>query len=475
MLNLKTQCPELLRELPGFPVEGTGNALEDICKAIHANQKTLRGKLGMTDDQTTLEQSVETDLSKSFSITRELVSSLLSEEDKKDMDIFDNRLKSGMKVTRAIMRRVASGEHFKDFLNTMYQLGVVSSNDLSNELPKLPKASGLDILKDPMTLVQNFYSEVAAIRGKSIGFTLDPLMFIRGANSANFSSCYTIRKEFNSAAPITLGLSGSVAMIYSRDANTILGRCWVIFAPDYKSFIVLREYGFLPKEVIDTVCGWISTLLKPDVTWFRTDRCSRDLMVSHTEQGIYGDPIKRAYSYDKNDGNLVNYVPYIINTLSRCIICGKIHGESRIICSSCRSRYLATCEKCGSLMFRDNEHTVQLCAKCLGSKVICPDCGSVHDSDKECICKKKTTTCSFCGDTAIISYHGISMCATCAEIIHTKTTCEACGAEGMMYPYNKHCLCQTCFTHVTKSGRNNLRVTDRATAEKLSAILQEEA
>lgn len=466
MLDLKTQCPELLHQLPGFPVDGTGTALEDILKAIAANQTALRKKLGMTDGQTTLEQSVETDLEKSFSKTQHLIAALLSDEDKNNADIFNNRLASGMKITRAIMRRVASGDHLKSFLNALSSSGVMSSVELARELPKMPVTSGLDLIKDPMTFVQNFYSEVAAIKGKSVGFTLDPLMFIRGCNSANYSSCYTIRKEYNSAAPITLGLSGSVAMIYSRDANTILGRCWVVFAPDYKSFCVLKEYGFLPKEVIDTVCGWISTLLNPDKVWYVNDRPCTELFLSRTEQGVYNDPIKRVYSCDA--GEYINYVPYLNVTTSRCIICGKFHGEPQILCPSCRSTYTTRCDKCGSFMWRDTEHMIQLCTTCLKSKVFCPDCGNIHDADKECVCKRTDIVCSFCGDKSIVSYQGVHMCAECAEIIHNKTTCEVCGAEGLMYPYNKHCLCQTCFTYATM--RHKSIPADREGHEKLSDI-----
>ena len=471
MLDLKTQCPELLQQLPGFPSDGTGTALGSILKVIHANQSTLRKKLGMSDDQTTLDQPVECNLESSFPVTKNLITSLLADEDKDTADVFNNRLSSGMKITRAITRRVAAGEHLRGFITALGDINVGSSEDLKRELPKMPATSGLDLLKDPMTFVQNFYSEVAAVKGKSIGFTIDPLMFIRGCNSPNYSSCYTIRKEYNSAAPITLGLSGYAAMIYSRDSNTILGRCWVIFAPDFKSFNVLKEYGFLSSEVIDTVCGWISTLLAPDKTWFKITRPSLELNVSHLEQGVYCDPIRRVYSYDQRPDGVV-CSNYLNITTSKCIICGNLHGSSRIICDTCHSRYITRCNKCGSIMIRDSKHTFQLCPSCLKTKVICPDCGVIHDADKECSCKKNNLQCSFCKDKSIMSYSGVHMCASCAEIIHTKTSCEVCGAEGLMYPYNKHSLCQTCFSYVTID--NSDIPSDKPTREKLIAIIEED-
>lgn len=448
MLDLKTQCPELLHRLPGFPNDGTGTALEDILKSIRNNQKPLRAKLGFDEGQDTLDQPIETDLNKTFRIIPPLISALLPPEERETADIFENKLKSGMKVTRAIQRRVGAGEHLVDLMAHMTKYKIYGYKAIKSELPKFPDQDGFAILKDPMTLVQNFYSEIAALKGKSIGITLDPLMFIRGTNAHAYSSCYNIG-NINSAAPITLGLSGSVAMIYSRDAASILGRCWVIINPDYKSFFVMKSYGFLNKETIEAACGWLCTLLNPTATWYVNNRIDMSLCVSMTEQGIYGDPIQKFYSCDLKDG-VANYSPYMVTTTSRCIICGKSHGNSHIICPDCERMYIVRCARCGSPMFRDSKHTVHLCSKCIGSKVVCPDCGSVHDADKTCSCKVSVNECTFCGKPSIVSYHGISMCADCASIIHTADTCEACGNKGVMYPYNGHAVCQTCFTYLSR-------------------------
>ena len=450
MFDLKIQCPELLHQLPGFPNEGTGTALEDIISSIKKNQRSIKTKLGFTDEEDTLEQSVQVNLLSSLPVTFKLIEALIPPEERETADIFDNKLKSGMKITRAVQRRVASGAHVLDLLSVLTAERVIEQDILRKELPKLPISNGLDILLNPMVLVQNFYSEVASLRGKSVGITFNPLMFIRGTNASTYRSCYTISQHYNSAAPITLGLSGYAAMIYNRSADAILGRCWVIFNPQYTSFFVLKSYGFLANETIDTVCGWLCTLLNPEASWLVKHNPHADMHVSISDQGVYGDPITRVYSCDNNNGSITNFMPLISIPPSRCILCGKIHASSRIICDHCWDRYISRCNRCGHFMFRDAEHKIQLCPSCLKTKKICPDCGSIYDADKECKCKIKVPVCTFCGKPSIVSLHGISLCEECAKVIHTEDTCHACGGKGLMYPYKGKPVCQTCFTYLMR-------------------------
>ena len=466
MIDLKLQCPELLQQISGFPVDGTGTALPAILEETNILQKTLRAKLGLADGETTFEQSVSVNFESTFKESSNLIVSLIDSKDREGMKLFDNTLASGMKITRAISRQVATNAYIGSLGQAILSRDAESLGyALKKELPKFnPKDGIIGILRDPMLLVQNFYSEVKAMQNKSVGFTIDPLMFIRGCNSPNYSSCYTINRSYNSAAPISLGLSGYAGMIYSRDGNSVIGRCWVVFSPDFKSFCVMKSYGFLPDDVIDTVCGWLCTLLDNSATWL-CSKVDAELRTSRNYTGVYGDPVYKAYSCSNE------FVPFLPTPMSTCIICGKKHYRSVIMCDECYS-LLSKCAICGNFMFKDPNHRIQLCSSCLKKKEVCPDCGSIIDAGTTCHCKNKENKCTFCDETAIITMNGISLCSSCAEILSTHNKCEVCGTEGAMYPYKKHTLCQSCFARVTVIEQRNREIND-SVREKINAIRSE--
>ena len=459
-LDLKVQCPELLQQVSGFPNDGKGTALPEIINEADANQSALRKALGFNDGDTTLELELSTDFDKSFFLSKNIICSMLSEEDTNYIlsntnALWDNKLESGMKISKAIARRVADGSYIDRLSKYMFSLdNAVFKENIRKELPKYP-GNMFETLKNPIVFVQNFFSEVAAAKDKKIGFTIDTLMFLRGCNSSNYSSCYTISREYNSMSAISLGLTGLVGMIYLRDGSSILGRCWVVFSPKMTSFNIMKPYGFLKDEVISTVSQWICTLLNNNSTWYKNKLGNENDFDSDTRLdpfsgsvGIYGDPIYESYSlsYESRNHNLAISINLPV-VIPRCILCGERLIGTKIFCESCRNTKVTMCRSCNRLMLIDKEHAVQLCDSCISKKEVCPDCGTVHDRDKECTCHTISTSCIFCGNPASLSMNGIAICTSCAESM-MKDTCEVCGAHGVMYPYKNKALCQRCFSAV---------------------------
>lgn len=466
MLDLSKQCPELLKEIVGFPNDGAGTKLEDIYAESKVAQTTLRTALGL-NDYYGFEINEDVDLETNFKHSKQLMLALLDDKDAEfvkanPQSLWENKLESGMKISKAIARTVAQNAHIVKLFNvitaddanksTSEVVGKSLIGLVKEELPKLPDADLIQLIKNPMVFVQNFLSEVAVAKTKRIGFTLDMFDFFRGCNSPNFTSCYTVRKHYNSAAPVAYALSGRAGMIFNRNADSILGRCWVIFSNNMKSFVVMKTYGFLPDESIHAVaCNLCSTLNK-DASWYKIPYVSHNLFTLTPGSGIYGDPIKYGYSSVTKKGTPFLQTD-IDNVQSRCIMCGVFSG-STLLCEDCR-RTLGKCKKCGVFLSGKFINKHGLCPTCMSQHTVCPSCGKTLISGVECECTKQQQVCSFCGAPSIVSINGFGMCAECAKIIYeTSGTCAVCGDSGLMYPYKKHPVCRRCYAILHNQSAN---------------------
>lgn len=450
-LDLKAQCPELLQQIPGFPSDGTGTALSSIIDEARTNQKDLRQMFGFSvDDDATIEEEIaEVDTSK-FKWSTEVILALLSEEQEKEIlsnkrELQDNALASGMKISKAIAKRVVTNEHIPRLLQWLTTLDWddrdMLMRNLQDELEKYTEDDIFSLCKNPMVFVQNFFSEMANTKNRYIGFTLEPLMFVRGCNSSSFTSCYKIDRWYNSNAPFTLARSGLACMMYIRSDKEILGRCWVVVSSDFKSVSVLKAYGFLDSATQEKLLYWVCAGLDPVSNWKKA--FSRgDLEASFEKTGVYDDPIVLVATCNANYVNNELQVP-----LGKCIICGTVltMDSSTCMCNACKTSMLTTCVNCGTTMFKDTTHKVQLCNKCLEIKTVCPKCGRVHAKDSACICEQEDDSCLFCGDKKSLTINGVSLCEDCAKSM-CKTQCDVCGAHGVMYPMKKLAMCQRCFT-----------------------------
>lgn len=476
MLNLKEQCPELLREIIGFPNDGKGTKLEDIYNETKFNQKVLRDVLGWQDGRTGMLVNTSLDLDIMFKNSKKVILSLLDEQDAKFVtenpdNLWENKLESGMKISKAIARVVSKNEHVTRLftLITKELSDSDSWNSLRKELPKLPELDAIGLMKDPMVFVQNFMSEIALAKTKELGFTIDMFDFIRGCNSSNYVSCYTVSRRFNSAAPISFALSGKAGMIYNKDSSSIIGRCWVVFANDFKSFLIMKPYGFLQDESVHTVACNICALLNSEVPWYKVTDIGECLYVATTNSGIYGDPVRFGYSSVRK-GEVVQLQKEIENPSSVCIMCGKRDASTRIICPSCENM-LYRCEGCESFMYERPTNKFGFCEKCMKGITVCPDCGCQLKKGETCACQLKQSTCTFCDSEAVMTINGVGLCEDCAKILCSPDSeCEVCGVRGPMYPYKKSPLCQRCYTCVASRGEEYTREFSRAQKEKINAI-----
>lgn len=480
MLNLEVQCPELLHQLTGLEKDGSNTKLEDIYKETKLNQIALKEALGWSDDQVSQSINVDVDLDGTFPLSKKLMLALLPEESAKYVtdnpsSLWENRLESGMKISKAIARSVSNNEHIAKLFNCIVE--EMKGDDewmaLRKELPKLPGIGPIGLMKDPMVFVQNFISEVSAAKTKQIGFTIDMFDFIRGCNSDMYTSCYTISRNFNSMAPISFAMSGKAAMIYNKNDQSILGRCWVIFSNTFDSFVIMKTYGFLSDESVHVVACNICAALNKDASWKRVNTAHREsLSVAITNSGLYGDPIEWGYSYKMKRNSL--FIPIEIENITpRCMICGERVLHSRIICERCEKRF-AHCKQCNTVILKPNATGI-LCNRCAKNTktTVCPDCGRTVAAGAKCVCTQTRETCAFCESPSIISVNGVGLCAECAAIIsNTNGTCEVCGCHGLMYPYKKSPLCQRCYVCVGATSSSYLRhYTDeqRRKAEEIRA------
>lgn len=477
MLDLSKQCPELLQQIDRFPNDGSGTHLEEIYTESKLRQTALRKALGWKDEQTSLYVDQDINLEDTFKLSKKIILSLLNDEDERYLIdnptcLWDNRLKSGMKVTKAIARNVSKNEHVIKLFKLITETFTSDSwETIKEELPKFPDTDALSLIKDPMVFVQNFMSEIASVRTKHLGFTIDMFDFLRGCNSPNYASCYTISRNYNSMAPISLALSGKAGMIFSGNKDAIIGRCWVIFSNTFDSFAVLKSYGFLPLENIHSVACNICGLLKPNDRWVRVKQLRATLSAANVNAGLYGDPLEYGYSSHIENNKPVIQLD-IDNPTPICIICGKRTLMTECVCPKCKSN-MSTCKKCSKLMFDKPDNKSGLCTLCASKVTICPDCGKVLKKGAECTCKSTHSTCTFCDSPTAITINGVSMCEDCSKIICTfNAECAVCGSHGPMYPYKKHALCQRCYACVSTNLEDYREEFSEEQKNKIREILE---
>lgn len=464
MLNLKKSCPELLRQLPGFPEDGKGTALEDIYRESYFWQAPLREALHWEQTTSHVELPNESVKLDAYKYSTQLMKALLSPEELKYVEenpsaLVNNRSASGAKLSKLIAKRVAAGEHVNSLVS-FFTKGEGKSDMwipyLHSELPNYNIRNALSVIEDPMLFVQNFTSELATQSTNKIGFSIDMLEFIRGCNSDKYTSCYTISRTYNSMAPVTMALSGRVGMIFSRNDFTFLGRCWVIFSKDFSSFSMLKSYGFLTEAQKKAAAMYICSTLHPDKNWYMVN-VHRNININASSQymGVYDDPIDYGYGTKITESGDLQ-IPYSLDiTVPKCISCGKSTVNSKILCDECENSKMHRCKVCGNVVFADDTTENNfMCESCKDKYTQCPVCGMLHKKTERCSCSMKVASCVVCGKKGTKEVNGKYLCDFCADVLtNVNGECDICGSKGPLYPHKDHKVCHTCMNKILIGDR----------------------
>lgn len=463
-IDLNKQWPSLLSYYTGFPADGAGTYVENIYKLSRQNKEKLAAKLGLPDSMT-VEEEVTVDMQNRFMFSYSLVCLVMPEDKRPTFEEFiKNRTSDNAKLSKRVL---AYAKTKPDILSKVLVSGLYSSsfmNKLTKELPKVPEARSFvqtSSTEDALVsskdfdyysaIIQNIYSEIASVKLATYGFSTDMFTMLSAGSSSSFSSCFTIGR-FNSKGPLNIALCPLTGVIYSKQGKNITGRAWVVFDKDYNKFIVMKPYGFIDNTIIQKVCSWLCVLLDGNVDWSYTNGDSTDIYVSldYKPEGWYIDPIR--WFFFSSESDKVRNVDVCGCVEAPCLLCGKNHASSTILCRECEDTRLTNCKKCGRVMFRTSDNKLYpLCSNCVEKVTTCPVCGSVMHEGQTCPKCAWNNMCALCGtksDKTLQWIEGVPVCDHCVSTLH-KTTCECCGVHGLMYPHRGHALCSNCYQQLS--------------------------
>lgn len=463
-IDLNKQWPSLLSYYVGIPADGTGTYIENIYKLSKQNKAKLAAKLGLPDTLT-VEEEVLVDLSERFAFSYKIACAVMPEDKKPTFDEFiTNRTSNQMKLSKRILSyaKTNSDVTMKILLSGLHS--TTFRMKLSKELPKVPDARAFvknaDLAEDALSIqdydyyaaiIQNIYSEIASIKKATYGFSMDMFTMLSAGSSNSFSSCFTVGR-FNSKGPLDIALSPLTGVIYNRQGNNVTGRAWVVFDKDFNKFVVMKSYGFIDDDVIKKVCSWLCALLDDKADWSYINGNNEDVYLSldYKPAGWYLDPIRMFFFSSTSDKTRNIDVHGCVE--APCLLCGKHHTGSTLLCSECTETKLTTCKRCNKLMLKtDRNKMYPLCDNCIEKVTFCPVCGAQMEEGKTCPKCAWNNMCAVCGtkaDKPLKWIEGVPVCDSCISLLH-KTTCECCGSHGLTYPYRGHALCNTCYQQLS--------------------------
>lgn len=463
-IDLNKQWPSLLSYYVGIPADGTGTYIENIYKLSKQNKAKLAAKLGLPDTLT-VEEEVLVDLSERFAFSYKIACAVMPEDKKPTFDEFiTNRTANQMKLSKRILSyaKTNSGVTTKILLSGLHS--TTFRMKLSKELPKVPNAGAFvkntDLAEDALSIndydyyaaiIQNIYSEIASIKKATYGFSMDMFTMLSAGSSNSFSSCFTVGR-FNSKGPLDIALSPLTGVIYNRQGNNVTGRAWVVFDKDFNKFVVMKSYGFIDDDVIKKVCSWLCALLDDKADWSYINGNNEDVYLSldYKPAGWYLDPIRMFFFSSTSDKTRNIDVRGCAE--APCLLCGKHHTRSTLLCGECEETRLTTCKRCNKLMLKTGRNKMYpLCDNCIEKVTFCPVCGAQMKEGKTCPKCSWNNMCAICGtksDKPLQWIEGVPVCDNCISLLHKKT-CECCGSHGLMYPYRGHALCNNCYQQLS--------------------------
>jgi len=315
-------------------------------------------------------------------------------------NIVDNCVKKGgQKLSRAVLDKYndAKNRTFKGNID-----GRLLAVDMCLELPRLPLAKRHDF----SCVLQNFYSELAQVKKMEVSMYLsvNPYDIANASNNAKFSSCNALG-GMHENAPICAAASPAMAMLRLEDqTGQLLGRCWVAFSPDYKSFVVQPTYGYMKDDFVEDAKQWLCLYIDKKIG-------STDL----TPWKVYSGPTNINPRYVSDcDTNTTNFyvdgassilfradykeIPAVRVGGGHCLICGK--DTQQLVCSDCKKSHFGKCKFCGKPTLKEDE----MCPTCAKAIKQCDKCGKTFfpDNSEHTVCNAcayTRTVCVVCGET----------------------------------------------------------------------------
>jgi hypothetical protein len=329
-------------------------------------------------------------------------------------NILDNKLASGQKFSRALLSA------YKNFKTKMVHIvpdvqRILKRNDLCLELPRLP----LDRRYDLETVIQNFYSELAEVKKAKISMVLsvNPYDIANASNGAKFSSCNKIGGMYQSA-PICAASSKYMAILMLEDEKQqLLGRCYISFSPDMKSYVFQPVYGYMQEAFKEDANTWLRLVIDKKLgsegVWkIHTGNISipMEYLVKDSTATFYVDPT--ASCMFRED---FTEIPSVRVSGCRCLICGE--ASKNLVCIDCTAKHFKRCSLCPQLCSKSEQY----CPSCAAKLKTCTSCGKLfagNENNTECRdCRMLYTRCILCGDTLSIDTGKSAYCQGVTELI----------------------------------------------------------
>ena len=463
-VTIHSRLPQLVKYLRGIHPFGANTVITQCASRSHFNKDMLAKRLGL-DSSLRSECSPSDDVATRFptcisAITDSLPTDLLEElTGKEGGGIIENKMPDGRKLSRVLIGLLNDNIEYKAKLTWM----ILNNPDIHKELPKFPHlhaAKAIDQWGDQF--IQNFYSEVAATRDMKYGFSLNFWDIFAAAQSPNFISCFSA-DGCNARAALHLAMSPMIGVLYSKKGDSISGRCWVYFNPQLNSFILAKTYGFIDPVAVSGVANWIARQLsKENSVWAYQenisgigDLCDLTLWRDASNREIGGawlDSAGTAHYWDTSNGGSANLQNFMIvgSRFSPCIVCGRTHTASSLMCSLCKSS-MAKCSTCGNLTIA-NTLVGGECPECADeagrfsavNTHRCKKCGKNTLPNGVCLSCMYRERCTVCGKTRpTVKYGKHHVCNLCVNLL-TLGVCEVCGDLSPTYPINSTAMCKSC-------------------------------
>lgn len=313
----------------------------------------------------------------------------------------------GMNETAIMSNKMPDGAKFSKYVlgvlkkqsTRMHEhiVTALSRTDLCLELPRLPLSKRTDF----EVVLQNFYSELARLKDLTMHMYLSVNPYdIANASNSRFKSCNSIGGAYE-PAPICAASSAHMAILRLETSDKdMVGRCYISFSPDMKSFVVQPVYGYMKEELVNDAKDWLRIMIDrqfgtPGKWKLFTGNVSipMEYLVNDKSATFYVDPSSSCMFRED-----FTEIPSVRVAGCRCLVCGEV--SQKLICYTCTAKHWRKCAACGRLCSKEAAH----CAECALLIRTCVRCGYIFYSREPAAlveycdkCAVTEATCLLCG------------------------------------------------------------------------------